>query len=143
MNDNEIREQAWKYFELHAKQRMTLFNFYITISTALIAGIGVLLNFKEIPILLIITLGVLMVIFSLVFWLLDSRTRFFIHLAEKVIREIEIDYSKDSYKILTIEEKESNKLSMIFRYTIALRIVFILFMILGIISILYTSFWIT
>lgn len=29
MDDKEIREQAWKYFELHANQRMTLFNFYI------------------------------------------------------------------------------------------------------------------
>lgn len=140
MEDKEIREQAWKYFELHANQRMTLFNFYITISTALVAGIGVLLNFDKIPTILIITLGILMIVFSLVFWILDNRTRYFIHLAERIIREIEVDYPNKSFRIITIEDRESNEKPRFFRYSFALRIVFVLFMILGLISVLYALF---
>jgi len=138
MDDKEIREQAWKYFELHANQRMTLFNFYITISTALVAGIGVFLNFGKIPNILIVTLGILMIVFSIVFWLLDNRTRYFIHLSERVIREIELNYKNESFRIITIEERESNAKSRFFRYSFALKVVFVLFIILGLISITYT-----
>jgi hypothetical protein len=33
-------EYVWRYFELHAQQRMTVFNFYIAITGLLAAGIG-------------------------------------------------------------------------------------------------------
>lgn len=140
MKNKEIREHAWKYFELHARQRMALFNFYITISTALVAGIGVLSNSADKPIILIITLAILMIIFSVLFWLLDNRSRYFIHLAERVIRKIERDYPKKSFRIITIQEYESDNMPIVFRYTFALRTIFTLFMILGVISILYTLF---
>jgi hypothetical protein len=133
-----FREHAWKYFQLHASQRMTLFNFYITICTAIVAGIGVFMNFDNVPFILIITLGILMIVFSIVFWLLDERTRYFIHLSERVIMEIESNYSNEKFRIVTIQENESRKISFIFRYSFALRAIFILFVILGIVSIIYT-----
>ncbi|EKB9382313.1 TPA: hypothetical protein ACID37_006234 [Pseudomonas aeruginosa] len=34
-------EHAWKYFELHAQQRMTVFNFFLAIAGLVAAGIGV------------------------------------------------------------------------------------------------------
>jgi hypothetical protein len=51
------REQAWKYFALHAGQRMSIFNFYITISTALVAATGVFIGIKTISPWFIAVLG--------------------------------------------------------------------------------------
>lgn len=138
MDNKEYRDQAWKYFEMHAKQRMTLFSFYITISTALVAAIGVLLNKRDINVFLIISLGILMIVLSLVFWILDHRTRYFIHLAEKALRKIEKKYPKKSFKLVMTQERESKRMPRIFRYSFALRVVYVLIMLLGLVSIVYT-----
>ncbi len=34
-----FRDYAWKYFQVHADQRLRAFQFYIAISTALFAGV--------------------------------------------------------------------------------------------------------
>ena len=36
----EQREYAWNYFELHAKQRMSLFNYFVLIAALLTAGLA-------------------------------------------------------------------------------------------------------
>ena len=51
-------EHAWRYFELHAQQRMTVFNFYLAISGLLAAGIGMCLQQGPKFSLLISILGV-------------------------------------------------------------------------------------
>ena len=109
MEDSEIREQVWKYFELHTKQRMTLFNFFITISIAIVSGIGVFLNFEKKPELLIITLGVVLSILSALFCWLDLRTRSFIVRAENVLRLFEMDYPNDSFRVFPSEKKDIKK----------------------------------
>ena len=38
------REHVWTYFQLHAQQRLTAFNFYIVLSAALIAASAALLK---------------------------------------------------------------------------------------------------
>ena len=36
----EKREYAWNYFQLHARQRMAAFNFFVVISALLTAGLA-------------------------------------------------------------------------------------------------------
>ena len=40
MSDEELRKQAWDYFQLQAGQRLTTFNFYIAISSLLTTGLA-------------------------------------------------------------------------------------------------------
>ena len=36
----EKREYAWNYFELHARQRMAVFNYFVLIAALLTAGLA-------------------------------------------------------------------------------------------------------
>ena len=44
---NVYRESAWRYFQIHAEQRLKLFQFFITISTALLGGSIFILNLAK------------------------------------------------------------------------------------------------
>jgi len=39
MTDEELRKQAWNFFQMQAGQRLTTFNFYIAISSLLSTGL--------------------------------------------------------------------------------------------------------
>ncbi len=108
---NDQREQAWQYFVLHANQRMSIFNFYISISLALIAGLGVLISIKAVPVLFII-LGFLLIILSLVFWGLDRRTKEFIDIAENRILKLEKE-NNSIINLITSEHEISLKKCLI------------------------------
>ena len=82
-------EHAWKYFELHSNQRITMFNYYLFIMAGLATAIGVTLqtskNFAYIGVLLCI----IEVIVSIIFWKLDQRTSFLIKQSEAVFKKLE------------------------------------------------------
>lgn len=40
INSDQAVEHAWKYFELHSNQRITLFNYFLFIMAGLGAAIG-------------------------------------------------------------------------------------------------------
>jgi hypothetical protein len=87
--EEHLRQQAWNYFQMHAAQRLTTFNFYLALSTALTAAIFV--TFQEdyqVPSVGMI-LSLLLVLFSFVFWKLDSRNRELISFAEEALRYFE------------------------------------------------------
>ena len=95
---NEQREHAWNYFQLHASQRMSVFNFFVVMSalftTALATSFTEKFNYPAIGVIL----GVGLVVIAFIFWKLDQRIRFLIKLAEKALRTIESHW---------INEKES------------------------------------
>ena len=68
-----FRESAWRYFAIHAEQRLKMFQFYITISTALLGG-GVLLIRTGQNAIALMLLSFLASFFSFVFWRLEVRT---------------------------------------------------------------------
>jgi hypothetical protein len=82
------RDYAWAYFQVHAQQRLQTFEFYITISTALLAGFIGLREFAEMGRLSSL-IGVGLIFNSFIFWKLDSRTRELIKNAENALIEIE------------------------------------------------------
>src|SRR5437764_1302426 len=76
------KDYVLRYFELHAKQRMASFNFYILLSS--IVGSGIVASFSkdfQFPEIRIPT-GILLVIVSFVFWKLDNRVKTLIKIAE-------------------------------------------------------------
>lgn len=89
MDKKDILEYYWKYFELHSRQRMQMISFYITVEVALIGGFFVLLTQKNriawAEYCVLFAIGFI----SIVFWMIDLRTRELIHLCEGCIEEFE------------------------------------------------------
>ena len=85
---NVYRDSAWRHFVIHADQRLKMFQFYITISTALIGG-GVLLIRTDHNAIGLVLLGFLASFFSFVFWKLEVRTRNLVKNAEDAIKHLD------------------------------------------------------
>ncbi|AHZ73256.1 hypothetical protein OU5_P0004 (plasmid) [Pseudomonas mandelii JR-1] len=82
-------EHAWKYFELHAQQRMTVFNFFLAISGLIAAGIGVSLQQGAKFSAFATLLGIFLSLVSFLFWKLDKRVSVMIKRAESALCYIE------------------------------------------------------
>lgn len=82
-------DYAWKWFDLHAKQRTTIFNYFMVI-------VGILANalvtaYKEGYQSLVVPIGVLGAATSLAFIVFDVRNRHLILQAEDVLEKLEDD----------------------------------------------------
>jgi hypothetical protein len=86
--DKAAIHHAWRYFELHAAQRMSLFNFYLILSGLVLAGIA---GSYARPSLQGVdaVLGVILALVALIFWKLDQRACFLMKRAELVLAEME------------------------------------------------------
>ncbi len=91
-NYEPLRNYLWKYFEYHASQRLTTFNFYIVISTLITTGY--FLAYRDI-LWLAVALGILIMLLSFVFWKLDGRNQIIIRNSIKALEYIE---AKDTLK---------------------------------------------
>jgi hypothetical protein len=83
-------DYAWKWFDFHAKQRTTLFNYFMVI-------VGILANalvtaLKEGYQTLIIPIGILGATTSLAFIVFDIRNRHLVRQAEDVLEKLEDDH---------------------------------------------------
>jgi len=80
-----FRNYAWDYFALHANQRLKTFQFYITLATATLAGFFALVQSGHAQKWLCV-LGLVLTLFSFVFWMLDKRTRNLVKNAEEALK---------------------------------------------------------
>jgi len=116
MTDEELRKQSWDFFQMQAGQRLTTFNFYVAISSLLSAGLAA--SFKgdiDLP-HLGIAFGLLLLLFSFIFWKLDQRNRDLITSAEQSLKLFEAKASLEDVagiphvaKRFTREEFDTNK----------------------------------
>jgi hypothetical protein len=84
-----LRKQAWDYFQMHSTQRLTTFNFYIVISSVVATALfSTFQKDYKVPVLGI-PLGLLLVLFSFIFWKLDLRNRQLIKGAEAALKYFE------------------------------------------------------
>ena len=99
-----LRKQAWDYFQIHAAQRLSIFNFYLVISSVtLSAGVA---SFKVDSNLHDARPAIagLLCLFSFIFWKLDQRTKFLVKIAEAALVRFEADDVGDPLtKIFTQE----------------------------------------
>lgn len=85
INSDQIVEHAWKYFEIHSNQRITLFNYFLFIMTGLGAGIGISLQASVKFAYVGVFISFFVILVSFIFWKLDQRTSFLIKESEKVL----------------------------------------------------------
>lgn len=84
----EFREQAWKYFGLHAEQRLKTFHFFLILA-ALISGAVATIAKDGKSFLAAAAISFLLPCLSFIFWKLDTRNKQFIKHAEDAIKLIE------------------------------------------------------
>jgi len=85
----DMLEHAWRYFALHAGQRMSLFNFFLVVSGSIAVGLAAALQRGGLFLLAGVGLGCLLGFFSFIFWKLDQRTAFLVKHGEAGIIELE------------------------------------------------------
>jgi hypothetical protein len=105
-----LRKQAWDYFATHASQRMTIFNFYIVLSS--VTTTTYFATFKSDSNLQSARwiLAFLLCIFAFIFWKLDARNKTLIKNAEAALRYFEQGETGDVItKVFTNEEIETDK----------------------------------
>ena len=88
-DEHEAMDHAWRYFELHANQRMAVFNFFLVLAGLVAAGLAAAIQGSERLAVLGIVLGLLLALVSFVFWKLDQRVSFLMKHAEVAIAELE------------------------------------------------------
>ncbi len=149
---SDQRQYVWDYFQLHASQRLTTFNFYIVISTAIATGYIVTLGVSSIPVLAIL-LGFTISLLSFIFWKLDVRNKLLIKNAEEALKYLEaLTYTpgdkneSNVLKIFTYEEEQTNRMKMSksfwpwknhYSYSKCFNIVFAVFGIMGLLGTVY------
>lgn len=126
-------DHAWRYFELHAQQRMTVFNFFLAISGLISAGVGVCLQQGIKFSILASLLGMFLTMVSFIFWKLDQRVSEMIKSAESALCQIETATGINEILIFTKDRRTSpvNSFSSIWTYGKCFRISFLTVGILG------------
>ena len=103
----KILESNLKYFEIHAAQRLTVFNFYIALSGTILAGIAAISQGSARFAFAGAVLGLLLAAISFVFLKLDERTSFLIKHAEGIIKKIESEYLPQDLSVFGLEESST------------------------------------
>jgi hypothetical protein len=119
-NENGITEKewldlAWKYFQQHAQQRISYFNFFVIFSTILTTGyISTFQTNIRIPYIGLF-IGLLQVLVSITFLKIELRNKFLTKNAEDVIKNIEKEYDKTGdkkFSLFCIEDLKTQNLSV-------------------------------
>ena len=95
IHSEQAVEHAWKYFEIHSNQRITMFNYFLFIIAGLGTAIGVSFQSASTFAYIGIFLSIFLSITSFVFWKLDQRTSFLIKQSEEVFKKLERNSSID------------------------------------------------
>jgi hypothetical protein len=127
-NNENPSNHAWRYFELHACQRISLIRYFVIVLSLYVTGSGYLIaKFKDKSCMEeegVIFFSMIFIIISIIFWWLDNRNRKLIHIAEDSLREYEQDSNlKDIHKIFF---REKNSSSCTIRHTFCFRALFII-----------------
>ncbi|WEI14056.1 hypothetical protein PX668_01700 [Acinetobacter soli] len=145
INSEQAVEHAWKYFELHSNQRITMFNYFLFIIAGLGTAIGVSFQSASTFAYLGIFLSIFLSITSFVFWKLDQRTSFLIKQSEEVFKKLERNSSIDigifcnEESNLSKANMEKNFVTKIITYGLIFRSTFLIMGLIGLIGVLVFS----
>jgi hypothetical protein len=139
-------DYAFKYFDLHAKQRMTVFNFFLVIAGILTGGIAAGLGHDPPIPALSVALSVVLILVAIVFQKLDNRTSFLIKHAERALKECEGELLSPTAQLISTEEAEFAAFQAEkgfwksgWSYSDCFRTVFVAMVILGLIGLLLSA----
>lgn len=97
------RDHAWRYFDVHAGQRMAMFNFFIVLSGLILTGIAGSLQAGPKIAVIGIFLGLLLALLAFVFWKIDQRAAFLVKHAEEAQAAIESMLLPDKARLFSKE----------------------------------------
>lgn len=124
---------AWRYFEFHAAQRITVFNYYVAASGLLATGIAIVLLGDPQFSYLGIVAGLLLLALSFLFWKFDQRVSGMIKLSEIALERYEEAALEGCERIFCtdrqIVENSSRsyfRLKGLWTYGMAFRLIFLL-----------------
>jgi hypothetical protein len=109
--EKDILAYALKYFEIHAAQRMSVFNFFIVLSSIILTGLSTCIVGDNLYAPIGIPLGLLLTALALTFWKLDQRTSFLVKRAEKALERLETDHFPEFARIIGKEPAEFKELN--------------------------------
>jgi hypothetical protein len=92
----EQRDYAWSYFQLHANQRISSFNFFVVIAALLTTGLAGTLKMDFEYHYLGVILALSLIVISFIFWKMDQRVRFLIKHAEEALKSIEKEWMSNA-----------------------------------------------
>ncbi|MBV7576560.1 hypothetical protein KW846_27960 [Pseudomonas sp. PDM32] len=110
-------DHAWRYFELHAQQRMTVFNFFLAISGLVAAGIGISLQQGMSFSFLVSLLGVFLSLISFLFWKLDQRVSLMIKNSEIALIALEKIATTSDASIFSSDQAQSKSTGLLSTWT--------------------------
>jgi hypothetical protein len=85
----EQRDYAWSYFQLHANQRISSFNFFVVIAALLTTGLAGTLKSDFTQHYVGVILALSLIVISFIFWKMDQWVRYLIKHAEEALKAIE------------------------------------------------------
>lgn len=120
-------DHAWRYFALHAQQRMSVFNFFIVLSGILATGIGAGFQAGKSMAFVVMTLGLLLALLSFVFYRMDRRGSELVKRAEDALIEGENTCMPIFARIVAKERKhrDPTELPKTWTFGNSFRIVFV------------------
>lgn len=89
IGDDSLLDHAWRHFEFHAKQRLSLFNFCLIWAGLIIAAWSQAITDSEPQPIVAGALGVILAVSALVFWRMDQRNTFLTKMSESVLSAAE------------------------------------------------------
>lgn len=112
----EYRDYAWKYFSIHADQRLKTFHFFVVLS-AIISGAIITITKDVTNIAYAAPMSYLLSFLAFIFWKLDQRNRELIKNGENVLKAIERKYTEDDrsmseLQLFLVEEEKTNNKSL-------------------------------
>jgi len=117
IQEKEILDLSWKYFQQHAQQRISFFNFFVIFSGLMTTALITTFQEKFSAHLVGIGIGLMLSFISIVFWKVDQRNKFLTKIGEEAIKELELNYqfnnvypNIDKIKIFTYEGIQTQNL---------------------------------
>lgn len=130
-NKEDLRlNYAWRYFELHANQRISLIRYYIALYSLYISACGYIFVSPSLMSItgtkIIMSLSIIFMLLTFMFYLLDHRNRALIHFAEDSLRQYENEMGfHEPHNIFTIEKRDADS-SNKFRHTDCFNMLFLI-----------------
>lgn len=82
-------DRAWRHFQLHAEQRIAVFNFFVASSGLLLTGLAYVLAGEQRLWPFGVAAGFMTFLLAIVFWKLDQRSSQLVRVSESEIEAIE------------------------------------------------------
>lgn len=120
------KQLVWDHFKFNAEQRLKGFNFFVLLSIFADGGVFTALE-KGLNPRLLVLLGLFIALLSIVFWLVDSRSRQLINLTIPALKEMESSFPAN-FRLFAIDAGQQGS---IVRYTFAIRVLLFVQLLFG------------